>query len=258
MIKFVDSIEKRFKDRPLTTRIVGGLVVYLLIEFVKFIISLISGLSLKPIIFWLIETKVSLSIGLLILIILASLIILYWLRLRLRSKPRSYTLSKKKDTSAFTLIKQTPSDDHFYDKVLHLNTYYYEIVFKPTDKTDYWRFGLKFSHDENITNTRYTKGNPVFHLTKWLDKKWVAATYYDENNRLWTQKDKIIIDDYQKESIRYKLYNTSEKTLIIVCDNDNRELYIHEITRYDFVKISAWGDKYDFEFDCELIEKNRK
>lgn len=258
MSKLIDKLEISFKDRPLSTMIVGTPIGIGVVELFKFLFSLITKTSLKPLSIWLFEKSITLKCGWFVLIIIASLLIPFVLSRISRRKTNSIIFNNKPESQSFKFTKQQ-IDDHFYIEELRLDEYYYEISLTPSFKTDYWRAGIKLSHVESFKNDRLTKGNPLFHLTKNLDQTWLGVTYYDENNVLWQEVDRHIIDDYQKETIKIKIFNTSINTVIVIIDgSQNVELYVHEIQKYGYAKLFAWGDKNDFEIDCEMKKRKRE
>jgi hypothetical protein len=248
----IDKIERNFKERPLTTVIVGTISASVLLEILKFIYSFMAGYNLKPMLFWLVETNITINIVILIILSFFSLLFFVFYVFHLNNV-NVFKRINQQNISKFQLTKQSPDDD-CYSKILMLDTYFYEIVFKPDSETNYWRYGIKFSHSSDISNERLTNGNPLFHLTKWGEKTSVGATYYNEKKVNLTNGDIPIIQDYNKESIKIKINSISNKIFIQIIDNGKNEIYKYELDKYEYAKISAWGDGNNFQFNCEIKE----
>jgi hypothetical protein len=159
------------------------------------------------------------------------------------------------EKSEYALTKQIADDFHINDN-LDFENFNYEITAIPSNSTNYWRFGIKFSNSSIIPDGRLTQGIPLVHLTKNLEHEWLGFTYYDEKNVLWSIKDKILIEKYSKTSIKLKISASSDKIVIIVL-SDKIELYLHELPKFKFGKISAWGDGMDFSINCTIKRKEK-
>ncbi len=155
----------------------------------------------------------------------------------------------------YNLLKQT-NDDFNIDENIDLEKSIYEIVIQPSESTNYWRFGIRFSNSTLIPEGRLNIGMPLLHLTKNLDQNWLGLTYYNENNVPWSINDKILIEKYNKTAVAMKVSTSFDKTIIVVL-SDQIELFCHEISRYKFGKISAWGDGNEFSIKCIIKRKEK-
>jgi hypothetical protein len=155
----------------------------------------------------------------------------------------------------YTLVKQA-NDDSAIEEVLDLERNMYELNIRPAITTNYWRLGIKFSNSTNIPINRLNPNIPLIHLTKWFEHDWLGFTFYDENNKLWDFKDKVLINKYANELVTIRIQTSLNKTNITVL-SENAELYYHELDKYKFGKISAWGDGHDYSINCIIRHKEK-
>jgi hypothetical protein len=251
----IERLENYFRNKPIRFTIYSGFAFLIIGELGKLILSLIFKLKLKSFFIWLITTNVSINLGLFSLIIFLSIIGVLYIQSFLRRKISAFAVESSYIKTEYTLTKKI-NDDFNIDENIDLDKFIYEITIQPSNSTNYWRFGIKFSNSTVIPDGRLNHGMPLIHLTKWLEHDWLGFTYYNENNVLWENKDKILIEKYNRTVIKIKISTSFDKTSIIVLSDQN-ELYYHEITRYKFGKISAWGDGNDFSISCIIKRKEK-
>jgi len=251
----IEKLENHFRNKPVRFAIYSGFVFIILGELIKLIFSIIFKLKIGSFFVWLVTTNVSINLGLLCLVIFLSIIGVLYIQQFLRKKISAFSVESSFKRKEYALVKQV-NDDHTIEELLDFDNFIYEIEVRPSDMTNYWRFGIKLSNTVHIPINRTNPGMPLIHLTKWLQFDWLGFTYYNEKNVLWDLKDKVLIQNYSKTKVVIKISTSADKTNIIVL-SDQTELYYHEIDKFKFGKIAAWGDGNDFSINCVVKFKEK-
>jgi hypothetical protein len=150
-------------------------------------------------------------------------------------------------------------NDHFFYKEFDLNEISIKITVTPDEFTDFWRFGFKFSEQNNISeDNRHITGYPLFHLAVGDFRSQTEIGYlgnlylqrYDEFQKVEPYGGAYYLSrgDYEKESVSIELNRINDETLNIttVFRGTPKNFSTKLDKKFQFFKILAWADRTDF------------
>lgn len=163
--------------------------------------------------------------------------------------------SKRRLGDQFVLLKRKNGDDDYWDQTLdikNLSSALFRI--KPDDKTDYWRFGVKFSDSRFFKNDRSSVNQPLFHVTKDANDNTLKVHYYDKNSQPCNYpNNNVIIDTYKHEEVSLLLDHKNAKLHVRVMNKNDTVIFeeLFDIDDHAYGRILAWGDGHDFKIAVE-------
>jgi hypothetical protein len=106
-----------------------------------------------------------------------------------------------------------------------------------------WRFGLKFSRDEEFAEGRYAPGYPLWHLQKEQDSNDLGFTHYDELGR---GRGALLCPGYTNEELTVHI-RTLGPQLVIRIDCNAEWMATLDGESYRFAQPTAWADGREFQ-----------
>jgi len=188
----------------------------------------------------------------------------------LKSKVR-----EAKNEWEFILNNKTPPsghpelNDHILPDIFEVNEGIIEILITPGAKTEFWRFGLKFSETKDFPFTadpRHSANYPDITVAvgKFENKKWEEKglmklehpnfphpqmNYFNQNFTYTGNAVKLII---------HLTRHPSNYIMIELFDGDiSRGTHGHELKKMNYFRLSAWCDGMPFSLGIRIVKRVR-
>jgi len=146
------------------------------------------------------------------------------------------------------------NDDHYLPFTFSLRRSLIRIQIKPSDNTNYWRFGFNLSHNYKIPQTPRMKNLPLIHLSKNSSDNTLYITRYNEQNQLVDNTDIPIFTNYINQAIKIFMEFKDGNLVIKFFTIQDELLYEEKFFGYDYAQCFAWGDSNAFELKSTVIE----
>jgi internalin A len=174
--------------------------------------------------------------------------------------------------NAFDFIFKNSGEKEFNDIIFPGSCFLlkdYSYLFTLTPKSNFWRFGIRLSEEEEINFSEVGDRHFQNYLPKYkdlhlsagdrLDNSWVRSNFINVVQYNFSSNDHLLYrsSNYEPKSIiRLTVYHVPDKNfLYIKYENGNfieYEMAIPIEEEYKYFKVFAWADETDFELLCNF------
>jgi hypothetical protein len=176
-------------------------------------------------------------------------------------------VSTRKSTTEFRFFNQPVQkgspiiDDHHYERLLNLDNSDFQISLVPQSKIEHWRVGLKFSSSQIFPDrmTRHGPQYPIFHLEKNNENSTLLISYYDETGKHVFAKPTRFTNYFNQPILL--VVSKDQNIVKIDVKNANDESVLdapHQLSKYSFARLFAWGDNRNVFEIRAFIEEIKK